>query len=58
MVSTTAAEIGVRRRDPERTREEILDVAVQEFSRLGYAGARVDEIAAPRPLMRSGSGEQ
>jgi AcrR family transcriptional regulator len=46
MVSTTAAEIGVRRRDPERTREEILDVAVQEFSRLGYAGARVDEIAA------------
>jgi AcrR family transcriptional regulator len=46
MVSTTAAEAAERRRDPERTREEILDVAVSEFSRHGYAGARVDEIAA------------
>ena len=33
-------------RDPERTREEILDVALREFARNGYAGARVDEIAA------------
>src|SRR5580692_5211051 len=35
-----------RQRDPERTREEILDVALSEFARNGYAGARVDEIAA------------
>ena len=35
-----------RVRDPERTRAEILDVATAEFARLGYAGARVDEIAA------------
>ncbi len=35
-----------RMRDPERTRAEILDVATAEFARLGYAGARVDEIAA------------
>jgi AcrR family transcriptional regulator len=33
-------------RDPERTRQEILDVALREFARNGYAGARVDEIAA------------
>jgi AcrR family transcriptional regulator len=35
-----------RQRDPERTREEILDVALSEFARNGYSGARVDEIAA------------
>ena len=35
-----------RVRDAERTRAEILDVATAEFARLGYAGARVDEIAA------------
>ena len=35
-----------RQRDPDRTREEILDVALSEFARNGYAGARVDEIAA------------
>ena len=47
MVSTAAsAEVPVRRRDAERTREEILEVAAGEFSRQGYAGARVDEIAA------------
>jgi AcrR family transcriptional regulator len=34
------------RRDAERTRAEILDVATREFSDRGYAGARVDEIAA------------
>jgi AcrR family transcriptional regulator len=44
--TTAAAEVPGRRRDPERTREEILDVAVREFSRHGFAGARVDEIAA------------
>jgi AcrR family transcriptional regulator len=35
-----------RRRDAERTRAEILDVAADEFAEHGYNGARVDEIAA------------
>jgi AcrR family transcriptional regulator len=35
-----------RTRDPERTRREILDVALGEFARNGYSGARIDEIAA------------
>src|SRR3954463_10902516 len=39
-----------RRRDAERTKAEILEVARREFDRQGYAGARVDEIAA---LMRT-----
>jgi AcrR family transcriptional regulator len=33
-------------RDPERTRQDILQVATGEFARNGYSGARVDEIAA------------
>ncbi len=33
-------------RDAERTRAEILAVATREFADKGYAGARVDEIAA------------
>jgi AcrR family transcriptional regulator len=37
---------GPRLRDPERTKLEILGVATEEFARLGFAGARVDEIAA------------
>ncbi|HET9172187.1 MAG TPA: TetR/AcrR family transcriptional regulator [Actinospica sp.] len=40
----------VKQRDAERTRAEILEVATHEFARNGYAGARVDEIAA---LMRT-----
>ncbi|GGO69079.1 TetR/AcrR family transcriptional regulator [Nonomuraea cavernae] len=40
--SPAAAE---RRRDADRTRAEILEVAQREFARAGYAGARVDEIA-------------
>ncbi|MEV7105589.1 TetR/AcrR family transcriptional regulator [Streptomyces atroolivaceus] len=36
----------VRTRDAARTKAEILTVATREFARLGYAGARVDEIAA------------
>jgi len=36
----------VRRRDAARTRNEILDVATSEFADRGFAGARVDEIAA------------
>jgi AcrR family transcriptional regulator len=34
-----------RRRDAERTRTELLDVATEEFAARGYTGARVDEIA-------------
>ena len=33
-------------RDPERTRQNILQVAIEEFAQNGYSGARVDEIAA------------
>lgn len=33
-------------RDPDRTRAEILEIATHEFADKGYAGARVDEIAA------------
>jgi len=33
-------------RDADRTRAEILDVATHEFADKGYAGARVDQIAA------------
>src|SRR6266567_1252858 len=43
---TVPVAAGSRQRDPERTRQEILDVALSEFARNGYAGARVDEIAA------------
>ncbi|MEV0181660.1 TetR/AcrR family transcriptional regulator [Streptomyces sp. NPDC050625] len=35
-----------RTRDAARTQAEILDVATEEFARMGFAGARVDEIAA------------
>jgi AcrR family transcriptional regulator len=35
-----------RQHDAERTRNEILEVAINEFSAQGFAGARVDEIAA------------
>ncbi|MBN9733904.1 MULTISPECIES: TetR family transcriptional regulator [unclassified Pseudonocardia] len=41
-----APEEGVRQRDAERTRAEILDEATAEFARAGLAGARVDVIAA------------
>jgi AcrR family transcriptional regulator len=34
-----------RRNDPERTKEDILDVATEEFSEFGLSGARVDSIA-------------
>ena len=33
-------------RDAARTRAEILAVATEEFARVGYSGARVDDIAA------------
>ena len=37
---------GERQRDAERTRAEILEIAQREFARHGYAGARVDDLAA------------
>ncbi|WP_093614625.1 TetR/AcrR family transcriptional regulator [Actinoplanes philippinensis] len=43
---TVRADTGERRRDAERTRTELLDVATEEFADRGYSGARVDEIAA------------
>lgn len=36
----------VRTRAPEQTRREILDAAMAEFSERGFAGGRVDNIAA------------
>jgi TetR/AcrR family transcriptional regulator len=41
-----AAVTGAVGRDADRTRTEILEVATHEFADKGYAGARVDEIAA------------
>jgi len=35
-----------RTREPERTRADILDAATAEFSAKGFAGGRVDDIAA------------
>jgi AcrR family transcriptional regulator len=42
----TAAKAPERQHDAERTRNEILEVAMREFAAQGFAGARVDEIAA------------
>jgi AcrR family transcriptional regulator len=42
---TFAVSAGARIRDPEATRQRILDAATAEFSRLGLGGARVDTIA-------------
>jgi AcrR family transcriptional regulator len=43
---TAKAVAGVRKQDPEGTRENIVQVATQEFAEYGLAGARIDEIAA------------
>ena len=45
-MARAATDAPVRRRDAARTQKEILDVATREFADRGYAGARVDEIAA------------
>ncbi|MCU1484537.1 MAG: hypothetical protein JWN67_1283, partial [Actinomycetia bacterium] len=34
-----------RVRDPERSRERLLEAALEEFADKGYAGARVEAIA-------------
>src|SRR5256714_14546401 len=44
--SKTATAPPERQRDAVRTKREILDVATREFADRGFAGARVDEIAA------------
>jgi TetR/AcrR family transcriptional regulator len=44
--SRRAPEPAARKRDPERTKQRILDAAIDEFARKGYAGARVADIAA------------
>jgi len=45
MTATTDEAPPVRRRDPERTRAELLEVATRMFAETGFSGARVDEIA-------------
>jgi AcrR family transcriptional regulator len=44
MAKEEAALAKPRRRDPERTRARLLEVAIREFSEHGYEGARVDRI--------------
>ncbi|MFT4218185.1 MAG: TetR/AcrR family transcriptional regulator [Micropruina sp.] len=46
LASQPAAPAARRTRSAPRSRAELLDVATAEFARLGYFGARVDEIAA------------
>lgn len=43
--SGTAERKTARKNDPERTREDILEVATEEFATYGLSGARVDAIA-------------
>jgi len=48
-MSSNASNTGdgaARQRDPERTKAEILSIATDEFANRGFAGARIDEIAA------------
>ncbi|HMQ94834.1 MAG TPA: TetR family transcriptional regulator [Amaricoccus sp.] len=51
-----------QRRDAERSRRAILDAALEEFSELGHAGARIDAIAAragvSKPLIYSYFGDK
>lgn len=43
--SKTSAKKVARTNDPERTMADIIEVATQEFSEKGLAGARIDDIA-------------
>ncbi|WP_377293704.1 TetR/AcrR family transcriptional regulator [Rhizobium sp. SG2393] len=44
--STDAKPVRTVKRDPEGVRRDILSVAMEEFSKNGLSGARIDEIAA------------
>ena len=44
--NSTEQPVGRRKHNPGNARAELLDVATEEFARVGYHGARVDEIAA------------
>lgn len=46
MTTANASAPARRRRDPEQTKRDILQVATAEFAAQGLSGARVDEIAA------------
>jgi AcrR family transcriptional regulator len=46
MPATAAAPPPRRTRAPEKTRQDILDAAIAEFSAKGFDGGRVDDIAA------------
>lgn len=46
MTTANASVPARRRRDPEQTKRDILQVATAEFAAQGFSGARVDEIAA------------
>ena len=58
----TRASRSPQRRDAERSRRAILDAALEEFSGLGHAGARIDAIAAragvSKPLIYSYFGDK
>src|SRR5690349_8399361 len=43
--ATLDASASPRGHDPERTRQDILSVATEEFASAGFSGARVDMIA-------------
>jgi len=45
MMARRAPAAGERQRDAERSRQALLDAALDEFAERGYAGARVAEIA-------------
>ncbi len=44
-MSEEVSKLQVKRRAAKQTRENILDVAMEEFAQKGLAGARIDEIA-------------
>lgn len=46
MTTNDSEDVPARQRDAERTKRELLEVATTVFAEVGFAGARVDEIAA------------
>jgi AcrR family transcriptional regulator len=45
-VKASRADAGVRTQDPEGTKQNIIEIASEEFALNGLSGARIDEIAA------------